>query len=774
MKKNKILTLLIISIICFSLGILGIGCSSDAPQENNEIKDVVVTLNDNDLVLEEGSTFALVVSGTDKAYSFSSVDESIATVSTEGTITAVGMGKTFILVSIPELNKTINCAVEVTEDGYQVYLNLGESTSVTLNSKVEVVAQAYKNGALVNKNVEWTFDGTCAQVESTNNKAVLSANSVGKGTIKAKLNSAVASCEISVYPENVTALSTPVVTMKACDMIMWAPVENADAYMVKAGNKAWERVTETNYDLLEQADLLSDFTVCIKAVNDAMLYVDSEIAYEEFSHEFGEGEYLLAQATCKDETSLVYECKNCDRQKIEENVYGPHNYQDGYCSSCKQYYSPGLKFTYFDDFGGFIVTDAKTISQSKVLIPSTYTDAEHGTKPVVAIGNNSFQSNALIEEVIVPNSVKYMGHYAFWGCSSLKKVVMEGVTRIYLAELGPNKELVNAVFIDSQETRSDLRTFYNCVSLETVVVNPDLILGGDEFAFEASKYPDYDYRLKLYVNSAEQKPLTIFGKNGTNNMIGGGRALSFYCFRKADLCGFWDYIDGEPVFFPHTYKDGVCSCGITDPEGLSYEYVEYKDFTGYQVQDNGYKGEVVRIKSHFNDGVNGLHEVVLLKNFLKNTNIKKVIVPDTVKYLGLMAFNNCTSLEEVHIPGVTHLFVLTDGDSDLLTLDSTRRNFSSFYNCINLKKVVLNPNFIIGGNEFCYDKEKYPDYKPELKLYIDSSEIRPLVCHGTGTTNYMINGGQDLSYYYFRKPNTPGYWDYVDGEPTYMPTQSND
>lgn len=768
MKKNKILMMFILSLVCFLLGAVGIACNNNSEKDNSK-EEINISLNSNHIVLEEGTTFVLEVFGTDEVCTFTSIDNSIAQVSTDGTITAINKGKTFIVVSFPKLDKKVDCAVEVSESGYQIKLSVGNVVETIINSIVEVEAQVYKNGKLDDKKVDWAFEGDCAQMKFAENKATITTDKLGFGMLKAQVGDVVVSCQFSVYPTDVTPLETPTIVSHSCDEIVWASVENADAYLVRAGNGAWKRVAELSYDLSDEAELLEEYTFGIKAVCDDTSYLSSEALYIEISHNFDKGTYKDATATCVDKTDYVYTCQDCGREKVEFDVYGPHNYIDAYCNNCKQYYDTTLIYEYSTQLNGFIVVDGNRVYKEKVVIPSTYSDSEHGEQPVVSVAEYAFLSNTITKEIVLPDSVKYLERNAFIHCSSLKTVIMPGVTTLYRTVIDEDG-IERFQFMEEEQTQVNYRTFYNCVSLEVVVVNPDFVIGADDFSYYPSSYK-YNGQLKLYVASSDVKPLTIWAPTRNENyMIGGGTNLSYYCFQKEDTCGYWDYIDGVPTLKEHDFIDGVCSCGVFDSEGLTYEYVEYADKIGYKVNGQNYTGEVVNIKPYFNDGANGLHEVLFIGAFYGNTNIKKVIAPKTVKYMGLRSFKDCTSLETAIIPGVTNLYVTTSTGLEYLDRSTVGRDFSTFQNCINLEKVVLNPNLVIGG-EFYYDEELYPNYDFKLKLYIDSSEERPLIVNESGWQfdNNMINGGKDLSYYYFRKANTPGYWDYVDGEPTYLP-----
>lgn len=64
-----------------------------------------------------------------------------------------------------------------------------------------------------------------------------------------------------------------------------------------------------------------------------------------------------------------------------------------------------------------------------LLIPATATSQDGSSFEVIAIGENAFRFNNL-SSVTLPESVKYIGKYAFWNCYQLSTVDMPGVETI--------------------------------------------------------------------------------------------------------------------------------------------------------------------------------------------------------------------------------------------------------------------------------------------------------------------------------------------------------
>lgn len=70
---------------------------------------------------------------------------------------------------------------------------------------------------------------------------------------------------------------------------------------------------------------------------------------------------------------------------------------------------------------GYWVTGTQNGTNPILTIPSTYQG-----KPVVGVSEKAFYKNTILEEVIIPESVKTCEYRAFYKCTSLKKVVLPG------------------------------------------------------------------------------------------------------------------------------------------------------------------------------------------------------------------------------------------------------------------------------------------------------------------------------------------------------------
>lgn len=112
-----------------------------------------LTINRTEFSLEVGDETMVVAMYGDKSksISFNSEDENIATVTSEGKIKAVGVGSTYIVVSVADETKV--CSVNVSKHDYQVQLNYEKTDYVIVGAQLRIDVILYKDGNMYEGNV---------------------------------------------------------------------------------------------------------------------------------------------------------------------------------------------------------------------------------------------------------------------------------------------------------------------------------------------------------------------------------------------------------------------------------------------------------------------------------------------------------------------------------------------------------------------------------------------------------------------------------------------
>ena len=192
----------------------GFKATCDVTVNKKVIAVTSVVLGNTELTLVEGEEEKLAVAvtpenATDKSVVWESGNESVATVSQEGLVTAVGEGKATITVKTNDGGFSASCEVTVKKKVIAVTgvklsaesMTLREGEKGTLTATVEPAKAT-------NKNVEWwTSDLDVVSVTSTSGSSngYVEARKAGKATVTVKTEDGEfsASCEITVEKKEV-------------------------------------------------------------------------------------------------------------------------------------------------------------------------------------------------------------------------------------------------------------------------------------------------------------------------------------------------------------------------------------------------------------------------------------------------------------------------------------------------------------------------------------------------------------------------------------------
>ncbi len=167
----------------------------------------VLTMNKTSVELTVGSSFALTVSGADKV-AFSSSDESVATVSANGTVQAVSTGSAVITASAADTTATCRVAVTAAVDQPDTPVTPDTPAGKDLSLKAfgsEVTVQfSFKVGETVPLEVDGTdatvtWSSSDSQIATVDASGVVTAVSSGKTTITAAVDGQTLTIEALVW-----------------------------------------------------------------------------------------------------------------------------------------------------------------------------------------------------------------------------------------------------------------------------------------------------------------------------------------------------------------------------------------------------------------------------------------------------------------------------------------------------------------------------------------------------------------------------------------------
>lgn len=444
--------------------------------------------------------------------------------------------------------------------------------------------------------------------------------------------------------------------------------------------------------------------------------------------------------------------------KVKATVEGTENYdgaeataefivihdfdENGLCKHCRKGQSC---ITYAEDGERAYISGYES---SKNFSGEIYPLAMYNDKPVTYVQWGVFSGKG-ITKAVFPVSIEDLDGNVFADCARLEYVSMPGVKQLNYGETQR-----------PYGTRYGNNNFLKCNALKTVIVASGFTANVQQFTNGNGDIAKLDNAvLILYVNG-ESSALKL---DGNQNLWTG----KVFYKGNATKCGQWNFDENGEIIHgasEHNYVDGICSnCGKYSEEktqGVAY---------GYDATENNGKGvyyvglnttlnlSVVEILGKYNDGIHGELPVTYVRNraFDGNTNITRVILPESVTQLDGAAFANCSNLEFISMTGIVNMRFV--GGLKRSYIEGTYDTTNNFLFCAKLKYVIVNKDF-----NLYYDtpeaRQFYGSSAGEANVYVMGSEDDSTVKCGTAGNNNLLSG----NIYYYSETQKAGCWHYDD------------
>ena len=141
---------------------------------------------------------------------------------------------------------------------------------------------------------------------------------------------------------------------------------------------------------------------------------------------------------------------------------------------------------------GYIL--AEYLQKNNADITSIDIPAEYKGEPVTAVGDNAFSFGEKLENVTIPQSVKYLGENAFHGCTSLKEIVLpESILEVGKGTFSDCRSLIS-VEIDDPILEIAPKMFSGCEMLcaEAIADSMPMFIDENNVGEYVSDYSRYD------------------------------------------------------------------------------------------------------------------------------------------------------------------------------------------------------------------------------------------------------------------------------------------
>ena len=495
------------------------------------------------------------------------------------------------------------------------------------------------------------------------------------------------------------------------------------------------------------------------------------------------------EATCKDEGSYqeaVY-CTGCSEELSRETKIIPksnvHTYVDGKCSVCDAPKpSEGLQFV-SNGNGTCYLSGLGECSDKNVVIPES---SPEGWR-VIAIGKKACINAYYAESVVIPSSVericeeafsyaklvsvtipegvKYIDSYAFYGCSWLESVTLPASIEALGDSVFENCRWLESVTLSEGFDGLGLYTFKNCTSLKTINL-PDSLTSLGNLAFRDSglTYTTLDgckylgneanpYRWLVGVVDSSQNTFTIspdtkfigesafYGTKLTSIELPEG-LIGIDSGAFSGLLGLKEIIlpEGLKSIGKSAFNGCTYLVSITLPDSL--EYIGYRAFYNCSALTDFTFGTGLRtIDIEAFNGCKALTTVSLPAGleilsdaaFCNCTALTTVSIPDSLTYYGYSVFGSCTNLQYTALKGAYYLgnsenryVILVKTTNTATTMGEVAETTKfiadgAFYDCRYLESVVLPEGLLgIGNSAFMNCVVLKNVTLPETLTYIGS------------------------------------------------------
>ncbi len=334
---------------------------------------------------------------------------------------------------------------------------------------------------------------------------------------------------------------------------------------------------------------------------------------------------------------------------------------------------------------------------------------------ITSIGERAFMNCAALERVTLPNTVKNVGQYAFQSCKALQYVNLPvGITEIADYTFSYCEKLAE-ITIPQGVTSIGKSAFNRCSTLQTVIIPDNVVSIGERAFAECSSVSSFSLGSKVQTIatnaftrcngiseiilpdfvSAEELGVQTIGAGAFSHCenllaidipdsvkeIGDEAFLG--CIQLEDIdIGKGVRRIGIDAFTNTVPWDEAQGTIVIDKWILGTKYYELVDVGGVEtLVDNRGKAYELAVDEFggliIDDGIVGIADWSFYEGNLQNTYITEIILPDSVKVIGVGAFAANASLRVVQLGAGLELIDRQAFDScELLQELSTQYNES--------------------------------------------------------------------------------------------------
>ena len=326
-------------------------------------------------------------------------------------------------------------------------------------------------------------------------------------------------------------------------------------------------------------------------------------------------------------------------------------------SKAEDYYDESILEEWPEVTGGIVVTRCEGGGIGDFEIPSSIVG-----RPVVALGENAFESCATLASLTLPDSVARLGERVCAGCEGLTNVVFgAGVKEIPGSAFWSCRSLAN-VDIPDTVTRIGDMAFQGCALTSVVIPFGVATIADSAFAGNYDTNGDNALKVAYIPDSCEN----FGGFSADTIVVRYGKAAGCY---DEQICGQW--------------AEGTNAVVVVECQGGGY-------------------GDLVILPEICGHAVRAIKNSAFL-----SSNVANVMIPDSVTFIESGAFASSV-ITGVTIPGsVRNIECETFADCTMLTdvtMSGSVTNIAdnAFARCANLQSIVI-PESVVSFGAWVFD-----------------------------------------------------------------------
>ena len=301
-----------------------------------------------------------------------------------------------------------------------------------------------------------------------------------------------------------------------------------------------------------------------------------------------------------------------------------------------------------------------------------------------------------------------------------------------------------------------VRVFNSGPRMNNVTIKNSTLKGGN-YAFWVHNYTAADFGTEAKAEAQKALlNLNIYNQGNTFSPDVNGIRYGFTNEVKTDALGITKVVseDGTEVTLVSIFENGVVRRGVAGAEenqtikkvvvGEGVTTLYDRTFRRFYALETVELPSTLTTIGEAGTGV-----------FQSCTNLKNIVLPESVKVLGEGAFVECTSLESINIPaGITRIEKNTFNASGLKSVEFhagvTYFGAQAFRDCKQLTKVVINaPEFTMENNTFGIMAAPFTPMtievaNAEMKAYVESNLTAHAKTYITVVAPEVINNTADL------------------------------